>query len=209
MFKKSDLTKVAESISVKILRIALTYRMESATPQQVSDGLGSEICFFLIHWVDRCAVRLTSEDRSKLLDEIITIVLIAYLNGIGITSTSAIRNNRSQLIDVLNERQFVYGQCSGLVGDDPLNLLAPGTLFGALGYYLRHYRGEVGDLDNGQINGKYPISEDEFDSPGAMLESVTLVPFLNQSIESLDLQAEFAKLGVRNTNQKYTGQSPI
>jgi hypothetical protein len=191
---------VGRQFATKIVVAAMEYRLQ--LPDDIdpvgSSAAGAEICYMLTHYVDRAAYGAAPAPvRAAVVDSTVVQVCEFYshcLSQEGLPNTR-IENQALLMRQLFNERQRTYAQCRAIMGEDPMNLLRLGTVYGVLGYYLQFQLGNLSsELDDSAILGHREPTEAEFDQSLLFFDAISLLPILTKAIGEMKLDRNLRSL---------------
>lgn len=198
--KKCSIDSVAATLAQQIVIAGLHYITTLRKDLAPINGIaaGAEVCYFLLHHVDRGAHALLPPDtRNTLVDKVIEQVLCEYPQAVftspggGACDTSHISKGMGEAFD---HRQNVYAGCKRMCGGG-VDLLELGTLYGVLGYYIMQARKEaICELDDAALMGQRTVDLDLQDKTNLFWEAVQLVPLITVAIEELDVKTRMSKI---------------
>ena len=150
-FQKKTPQEVYKDVADKIVFASLDYRTNLNEPNnKLSADAGAEYAYLLLNLVDRAAFQILGQNRrNEVSDEITNLVITLYSKAIFNQKTpkTVVSEQAVVMLNNMNERQVIYGQCKTLTGESFPNR---GTMIFALAYFI-HFAQRFPDIAKSQL----------------------------------------------------------
>ena len=197
MFRKPTHSDIYKEIADNIILASLNYRnsIEDVPNMKLTADAGAEYAYLLLHVIDRAAFKLLGEElRNEVFDGISKIVLANYCKAVlrPTTPESKVQSSPYNMMNDLNDRQVIYGQCASLTGDSGPSR---GTIGFALAYFVhlalqRTSRKDVDDI----LCGRRNLTKAEMDDFPGSDEILILTLHVGASLRALRINDSLRKL---------------